>query len=496
MTSIKRSSPGVIAEPQTLTLSLLPRRVATLVSGSGIELREVEEAIRELEERLRVRRRRKTGATETATSAELQGPAVHQSDETERVATLVSGSGIELREVEEAIRELEERLRVRRRRKTGATETATSAELQGPAVHQDWDPKRRDRVSVVRPTCPAMASASVPANTQPKLARWVATLVSGSGIELREVEEAIRELEERLRVRRRRKTGATETATSAELQGPERDPKRRDRVSVVRPTCPAMASASVPANTQPKLARRVATLVSGSGIELREVEEAIRELEERLRVRRRRKTGATETATSAELQGPAVHQERDPKRRDRVSVVRPTCPAMASASVPANTQPKLARRVATLVSGSGIELREVEEAIRELEERLRVRRRRKTGATETATSAELQGPERDPKRRDRVSVVRPTCPAMASASVPANTQPKLARPLPRSDCASIDEALKEAERVEDVLCQAPGQTACPASARLTATRRKKYASSNDSRRYDEAAATAVTSQDT
>ncbi|KAJ8395951.1 hypothetical protein AAFF_G00026590 [Aldrovandia affinis] len=52
MTSIKRSSPGAIAEPQTPTSSLLPRRVATLVSGSGIELREVEEAIRELEERL------------------------------------------------------------------------------------------------------------------------------------------------------------------------------------------------------------------------------------------------------------------------------------------------------------------------------------------------------------------------------------------------------------------------------------------------------------
>ncbi|KAJ8387688.1 hypothetical protein AAFF_G00151190 [Aldrovandia affinis] len=52
MTSIKRSSPGAIPEPQTPSLPLFPRRVATLVSGSGIELREVEEAIRELEERL------------------------------------------------------------------------------------------------------------------------------------------------------------------------------------------------------------------------------------------------------------------------------------------------------------------------------------------------------------------------------------------------------------------------------------------------------------
>ncbi|KAJ8387958.1 hypothetical protein AAFF_G00147490 [Aldrovandia affinis] len=36
------------------------------------------------------------------------------------------------------------------------------------------------------------------------------------------------------------------------------------------------------------------------------------------------------------------------------------------------------------------------------------------------------------------------------------------RPLPRSDCASLHhEALKEAERAEDVLCQVPGQTARP-----------------------------------
>ncbi|KAJ8392691.1 hypothetical protein AAFF_G00073650 [Aldrovandia affinis] len=91
----------------------------------------------------------------------------------------------------------------------------------------------------------------------------------------------------------------------------------------------------------PLLPRRNATLVSGSGIELQEVEEAIRELEERLGVQRRRKTGSTEMATSAELQSPGVRQERAPERPDGASVVRPTRPAMAS--VPANTQPKLAR---------------------------------------------------------------------------------------------------------------------------------------------------------
>ncbi|KAJ8396482.1 hypothetical protein AAFF_G00017880 [Aldrovandia affinis] len=80
-----------------------------------------------------------------------------------------------------------------------------------------------------------------------------------------------------------------------------------------------------------------------SGIELQEVEEAIRELEERLGVQRRQKTRATETVMSTELQGPAVRQERAPKRPDGASMVRPTRPAMASASVPANTQPKLAR---------------------------------------------------------------------------------------------------------------------------------------------------------
>ncbi|KAJ8416186.1 hypothetical protein AAFF_G00382080 [Aldrovandia affinis] len=60
---------------------------------------------------------------------------------------------------------------------------------------------------------------------------------------------------------------------------------------------------------------------------------------------------------------------------------------------------------------------------------------------------------------------------------------------------SLDEALKEAERAEDVLCLAPSQTAC--------WRRKSAGhahphSSDDSvhRRYDVAAATAVTSQDT
>ncbi|KAJ8378347.1 hypothetical protein AAFF_G00243670 [Aldrovandia affinis] len=84
MTSIKRSSPGAIPESQTPSSPLLPRRIATLVFGSGIELREVEEAIREQEERLGVRRRRKTGATEMATSAELQGPAVRQERDPER----------------------------------------------------------------------------------------------------------------------------------------------------------------------------------------------------------------------------------------------------------------------------------------------------------------------------------------------------------------------------------------------------------------------------
>ncbi|KAJ8403269.1 hypothetical protein AAFF_G00354860 [Aldrovandia affinis] len=112
MTSIKRSSPRAIAEPQTS--SLLPRWVATLVSGSGIELREVEEAIRELEERLGVRR--------------LQ--------------------------------------------KIGATETAVSAELQDPAVRQEMTPGRPDEASAVQPTHPAMASTSVPANTQLKLPRY------------------------------------------------------------------------------------------------------------------------------------------------------------------------------------------------------------------------------------------------------------------------------------------------------------------------------------
>ncbi|KAJ8406487.1 hypothetical protein AAFF_G00300610 [Aldrovandia affinis] len=87
MTSIKRSSPGAIPEPRTPSLPLLPRRNATLVSGSGIELREVEEAIRELEENLGVQRRRKTGATETETSAELQGPAVRHSDQVVTRAT-------------------------------------------------------------------------------------------------------------------------------------------------------------------------------------------------------------------------------------------------------------------------------------------------------------------------------------------------------------------------------------------------------------------------
>ncbi|KAJ8416779.1 hypothetical protein AAFF_G00326570 [Aldrovandia affinis] len=84
MTSIKRSSPGAIPEPRTQSLPLLPRRNATLVSGSGTELREVEEATRELEERLGVQRRRKTGATETAMSAELQGRAVRQERAPER----------------------------------------------------------------------------------------------------------------------------------------------------------------------------------------------------------------------------------------------------------------------------------------------------------------------------------------------------------------------------------------------------------------------------
>ncbi|KAJ8384817.1 hypothetical protein AAFF_G00198040 [Aldrovandia affinis] len=114
MTSIKRSSPGANPEPRTPSLPLLPRQNATLVSRSGIELREVEEAIRELEERLWVQRWRKTGATEMA----------------------------------------------------------PSAELQGPAIRQERAPKRPDGASVVRPTCPAMASTSVPANTQPNLARY------------------------------------------------------------------------------------------------------------------------------------------------------------------------------------------------------------------------------------------------------------------------------------------------------------------------------------
>ncbi|KAJ8416214.1 hypothetical protein AAFF_G00382360 [Aldrovandia affinis] len=87
----------------------------------------------------------------------------------------------------------------------------------------------------------------------------------------------------------------------------------------------------------PLLPRRNVTLVSGNGIELREMEEAIRELEERLGMQRQRKTGATETATSAELQSPAVRQERAPERPDGASVVRPTPPPMASASVPVNT---------------------------------------------------------------------------------------------------------------------------------------------------------------
>ncbi|KAJ8385508.1 hypothetical protein AAFF_G00185440 [Aldrovandia affinis] len=68
MTSIKRSSPGAIPEPRTPSLHLLPRQNATLVSRSEIELREVEEAIRQLEERLGVQRQRKTGATEMAMS--------------------------------------------------------------------------------------------------------------------------------------------------------------------------------------------------------------------------------------------------------------------------------------------------------------------------------------------------------------------------------------------------------------------------------------------
>ncbi|KAJ8405519.1 hypothetical protein AAFF_G00319920 [Aldrovandia affinis] len=114
MTSIKRISPGAIPEPRTQSPPLLPRRNATLVSGSGIELRKVEEAIRELEE----------------------------------------GLGLQ------------------RQRKTGATKTATSAELQGPAVRQERAPELPDEASVVWPTRPAMASASMPANTQPKLARY------------------------------------------------------------------------------------------------------------------------------------------------------------------------------------------------------------------------------------------------------------------------------------------------------------------------------------
>ncbi|KAJ8390597.1 hypothetical protein AAFF_G00102030 [Aldrovandia affinis] len=135
------------------------------------------------------------------------------------------------------------------------------------------------------------------------------------------------------------------------------------------------------------------------------------------------------------------------------------------------TSSLLSRQIATLVSGSGIELREVEEAIRELEERLGVLRWRKTGATEMA------------------------------ALIPERLRQHTTLATPRS----LEEALKEAERAEDVLCPVQARQPAPASAKLTTTRRRRKSpghalprSSDDNahRRYDVAAVTAVTSQDT
>ncbi|KAJ8384860.1 hypothetical protein AAFF_G00197700 [Aldrovandia affinis] len=160
----------------------------------------------------------------------------------------------------------------------------------------------------------------------------------------------------------------------------------------------------------PLLPRWNATLVSGSEIELREVEEAIRELEERLGVQRRRKTGATETATSAELQGPAVRQERAPERPDGVSVVRPTCPAMASSA--SSDQPRRAGRGSPTAAAK--------------EER--------AGAAEQQELA---------------------LHALLQALTPEQLRQHVILATPRS----LDEALKEAERAVDVLCLAPGQTA-------------------------------------
>ncbi|KAJ8408660.1 hypothetical protein AAFF_G00252950 [Aldrovandia affinis] len=126
MTSIKRSSPGAIPEPQTPSLPLLPWRNATLVSGSEIALREVEEAIQELEERLGVQRLQKTGATETATSAELQGPAALTQERLRQHVILATP------------RSLDEALKEARKRRTSTSASVREADCYEEEEEVCW----------------------------------------------------------------------------------------------------------------------------------------------------------------------------------------------------------------------------------------------------------------------------------------------------------------------------------------------------------------------
>ncbi|KAJ8402868.1 hypothetical protein AAFF_G00361820 [Aldrovandia affinis] len=259
--------------------------------------------------------------------------------------------------------------------------------------------------------------------------------------------------------------------------------------------------------------RRNATLASGSGIELRKVEEAIRELEEMLGVQRRRKTRATERATSAEMQGPAVRQERAPEQPDGASVVRPTRLAMASTSVPANTQPKLAR-----YSGAAQwepYLAQLQLAARDLKAlttalaRRFGQRRSIQASRERLTNCCGEGGESwgtvAADVRFHTGQGYPSFGTAEREELALHTFLQALTPSSWPHPAPLRRLSRKQRGRRTSSARLQARQPAPASMRLTATRRRRKSaghahprSSDDNahRRYDVAAATAVTNQDT